>query len=111
MTRDEASELGSRALVAGWSWDFYEGCLDMDGRRADHADDAPPDFRDPATLGCLDDLVRSRSRDEGTYVRLLGKKDQKERHWHVYRVSGLKGFGAGKTRAEALVACLEHYGV
>lgn len=63
MTDDEAMALGLRA-VATKHWRWMGGMKDMQGRTVtpcilfrSHPTDTP-DFRDPATMGCLVHLVR-----------------------------------------------------
>jgi hypothetical protein len=142
MTDDEAKALGLRA-VACPGWRLMPGAVDCDGVRVlrvgEHTIDAfdprangigdqvvmraerlaPPDFRDPATLGCLLALVRREwgvnakawlecIEDSGCDHILGGAPDE----W-VWRMSDGSGTGPlydlpdCDTEAEALVAALE----
>lgn len=80
-----------------WSFAWNGG----DGGRM--PDDAAPDLFDPATLGCLLDLVREAWGNPGIFVR--PHRDG----WQVHEFAGRRilPFGEGNTEPAALVAALE----
>ena len=78
MTDDEAMALGLRA-VACTSWAWMGGMMDLQGRTVTpcilfraHPTDTP-DFRDPATLGCLLHLL-GQLPDPGPLIEALERK-------------------------------------
>ena len=134
MTDDEARALGLRAVACpGWRW--LPGMCPVGGYRVlavfgstlfslgaggdaghagfiDRAAVGPPDFRDPATLGCLLALVRETWDRPGLYVASVASADDDGgEHWRL-RDRGCSllrhdpPMGA-TTEAEALVAALE----
>ena len=118
MTDDEAMALGLRAVACkGFRW--MGGMKDMQGRTVTpcilfraHPSDVP-DFRDPATLGCLLALVREAWNAPRALVRLSANG----KSFHVFDVdrvttggnwaAWLCGDRILQTEAEALVAALE----
>lgn len=125
MTDEQAKALGEQAEAAGFEW--KPGCL---ARYSGHAwyrtteadslgfpaktrppnpRQAWPDFRDPATLGCLLALVREAAEDAGASVwndRRTGTWSWMAGGCHhgVWIPSDADGYS---TEAEALVAALE----
>lgn len=124
VTNDEAKAIGLRAMACkGWRWmpgmslgesgsrlTERSGAIRAGGARHSLAGDWP-DFRDPATLGCMLALVRKAWDDtsltavpDGTWSlpnkRVWGVQD--DFATHVGRVPC-----RGRTEAEALVAALE----
>jgi hypothetical protein len=140
VTHDEAKALGLRALECdGFRW--MPGMLDTGNERmlkavgpmwddtgvegAEPHSNYPPDFRDPATLGCLLALVRE---TWGEWAHLVpfatNVKDEEAGDlvpamwWTLADIKKRRGilaggeddfptYLAGQTQAEALVAALE----
>lgn len=121
MTDDQWIELARRAVACkGWRW--MPGMLDMDGGRVLQplglvtaqrlqlawailsGPFAVPDLRDPATLGCLLELVREAWGP--VIVRPPEDAPAVVGWWEVERLSDGKAWG-GATEADALVAALE----
>ena len=109
MTDDEAMALGLRAVACkGFRW--MGGMKDMQGRTVTpcilfraHPSDTP-DFRDPATMGCLVHLVRAAWDDPTLWVMF----DHDAGRWGVDRwADGRVRRGFCNTEAEAWVAALE----
>ena len=114
MTDEEAMALGLRAVACkGFRW--MGGMMDMQGRTVTpcilfraHPSDTP-DFRDPATMGCLLALVREAWGDP-TATTAATREADRSRGWLVDcwdTQSPLSGLGPFKSEAEALVAALE----
>jgi hypothetical protein len=137
VTDEEAKALGLRAVVCP-GWRLMPGVVDCDGVRVlrvgEHTIDAfdprangiggqvvmraerlgPPDFRDPATLGCLLELVRqSHGRDASAQLhRFCGDLweppcGDEEEAWWVSVSDHMQLFDEADTEAEALVVALE----
>lgn len=97
-------------------------CVDFHGRRVPahyvcqcDEDQVVPDFRDPATLGCLLALVREAwpgCHAEPNGAATWDGVDEAERGswWAVYACVSHRRIAAGATEAEALVAALEAAG-
>lgn len=115
MTDTEAEALGKR-LVASRHFRPLRGMLDMQGRTWDTSllwrwnnDVDVPDLRDPATLGCVLELVRQAVSDPNACVDYSFAEPM----WYVnarYEYEGhdvLGVFAQADTEAEALVAALE----
>ena len=70
---------------------------------------AVPDFDDPATVGCLEALVREAWRDPSAYIAPCTElhADGTSPVWFVYTGRGRGPIGIGPTRAAALVAALK----
>jgi hypothetical protein len=127
VTDDEAKALGLRAVVCP-GWRLVPGVVDCDGVRVlrvgEHTIDAfdprangiggqvvmraerlgPPDFRDPATLGCLLELVREVWDDPWLHV------ENWEDGWTAMgQTEAMSGALTAMchTEAEALVAAME----
>ncbi len=110
MTDDEAMALGLRA-VATKHWRWMGGMKDMQGRTVtpcilfrSHPTDTP-DFRDPATMGCLLALVRGALKCPEAHVYYATVSRLWVVRWGVVGV-GQRSVDA-LTEAEALVAALE----
>lgn len=114
MTKEQAIDLGKRAVAAGWR--VWPGTLSMSGTRCTltpipllpRADDTP-DFRDPATLGILLAQVREAWNEEGIYAYRTHAPDFGGQ-WSVNSFRLVRGMPQAKrfgTEAEALVAALE----
>lgn len=118
MTNEELEELGKRAVACEKRWRWMPGMLafarrepplePVIQRRGDVNWDPPypgsiPDLTDPATLGGLLHLVRSRFMHEHVSLLFTGEV------WEVWRGFGLDHRIAfsSKSEAEALVAALE----
>lgn len=121
MTDTDYEALGRRAVACkGWRW--MPGMLTMSlgrfGRqRLVIPDQDPlregdtPDFRDPATLGCLLALVREAYEIPSLQCGHVGGWDEDWDTWEVSNPAG-RGVGCayrgrGATEAEALIAALE----
>lgn len=113
MTDEEATALGKR-LVACRHFHPLRGMLDMQGRTWDTSllwrwnnDVDVPDLRDPATLGCVLELVREALEDDGlgAICQFVGLA-KGGRMWSLIGDGGELG-SYHTSEAEALVAALE----
>jgi len=109
MTDEQAKALGERAVACkGWRW--MPGMRDFDERRVTEAEMmwgkapwAPPDFRDPASIGCLLALVR----EAWGWSMVWAMADNTECGWWVESWDADVPALIYATEAEALVAALE----
>ncbi|MHC4892470.1 MAG: hypothetical protein ACYTFV_03715 [Planctomycetota bacterium] len=122
MTDEQAQALGARAMACkGYRWmpgmtDGTAGarCVRSRGGSCvwavddwlsdwcDLGEGEWPDFRDPATLGCLLALVREAWGDPD-----LGVRRRTKGAWQVLRRGGAPSVCEGASEAEALVVALE----
>ena len=96
-----------RGLENGWVW-----VSDAKSRHLPKMPDDWPDFRDPATLGCLLALVRERFKAPGIHVRCMlpyapDMSGKTPPPWVVHEGRGARLTQRHSTEAEALVAALE----
>ena len=95
-------------LAVNRTW-WWPGMLVQDGDRYTEESRYPrsvrvPDWRDPATLGCLLAMVRKAWGDDEIYFG--SSLNTKRKRWS-WVMRGVDRIGQGDTEAEALLAALE----
>jgi hypothetical protein len=119
MKDDEWRELGRRAVACkgfkwmagmqplGGAWRAAEANFGDPPEAAGLSDDAVPDLRDPATLGCLESLAR-KAQPGGDKLAVVGAGDGGAVVVEVDVAAGtIAPFGEAPTVAEAWVTILE----
>jgi len=108
LVTEELNAKWRELLAVNRTW-WWPGMLVQDGDRYTEESRYPrsvrvPDWRDPATLGCLLAMVRKAWGDDEIYFG--SSLNTKRKRWS-WVMRGVDRIGQGDTEAEALLAALE----